>query len=311
MDITKSLSLFVALLMTGFVAMAQTENPDPDSDTETIIITSDTTEILLGKRKFIIISDDEGKKLEIKKPSDDDWEEEEDNDADEAEHEEGDDDWDPDYEKKESKKKYSDVGLLAFDLGHTDYFVDNKYGIDAAGNPALELKAFRPGSHVALHFLPTTVSMIQGVVNLKSAITIDWSNYYFVNDITLQEGAETLVIDTTGINFDKNKLTARYVQIPLLFNINTDPGGDDGVSMSFGVYGGILWKSWTKQVSGELGKVKVDGDYNLNPYRYGLMARLDFKWFDIYAMYNLSNLFDEGIAPETQTLVAGINIIDF
>lgn len=303
MDITKSFSLLLALLMTGFVAMAQTETPENEGDKETIIITSDTTEILLGKRKFIIISDDEGKKLEVKKSSDDDWDDDEDSDDDE--------DWNPDYEKKESKKKYSDVGFLAFDLGHTDYFVDNKYGVDAAGNPALELKAFRPGSHVALHFLPTTVSMVRGVVNLKAAVTVDWSNYYFVNDITLREGTESLDIDTTGISFDKNKLTARYVQVPLLLNINTDPGGDDGVSMSFGVYGGILWKSWTKQVSSELGKVKVDGDYNLNPFRYGLMARLDFKWFDIYAMYNLSTLFDEGISPQTQTLVAGINIIDF
>lgn len=303
MDITKSFSLILALLMTGFVAMAQTETPENDGDTETIIITSDTTEILLGKRKFIIISDDEGKKLEVKKSSDDDWEDEEESE------DEG--DWNPDYEKKESKKKYSDVGFLALDLGHTDYFVDNKYGVDAAGNPALELKAFRPGSHVALHFLPTTVSMVRGVVNLKAAVTVDWNNYYFVNDITLREGTESLDIDTTGINFDKNKLTARYVQVPLLLNINTDPGGDDGVSMSFGVYGGILWKSWTKQVSSELGKVKVDGDYNLSPFRYGLMARLDFKWFDIYAMYNLSTLFDEGVSPQTQTLMAGINIIDF
>ncbi|MEZ4828335.1 MAG: outer membrane beta-barrel protein [Bacteroidia bacterium] len=298
MDIVKSLSLIMAFLMSGFVALAQTETPENEGDTETIVITSDTTEIILGKRRFVIISDDEGKKMEIKK-SDDDVDSE------------SDDDWDPDYEKKESKKNYSDVGFLALDLGHTDYFVDNQYGVDAAGNPALELKAFRPGSHVALHFLPTTVSVVRGVVNLKSAITVDWNNYYFVNDITLREGAETLVIDTTGVNFDKNKLTARYVQVPLLLNLNTDPGGDDGVSISFGVYGGMLWKSWTKQVSSELGKVKVDGDYNLNPIRYGLMARVDFKWFDIYAMYNLSNLFDEGISPQTQTFMAGINVIDF
>ncbi|RMG55663.1 MAG: hypothetical protein D6722_27550, partial [Bacteroidetes bacterium] len=75
--------------------------------------------------------------------------------------------------------------------------------------------------------------------------------------------------------------------------------------------GGILWAARTKQISEENGKVKRDGDFHLNPFRYGLMARVDFRWFDIYLNYNLSTLFTEGEGPETQTFVAGINLIDF
>lgn len=303
-DILKSLGLVMALLMIGFAGMAQTETEENTDETETIVINSDTTEIYVGKRKFVIISDNEGKRIEIKKNKDDDnWEEEE---------KEWDDDekYNPDYEKKEHRRKYSDVGFLALDLGITDYYANGVYGVDAA-TPELELKPFRPGSHVALHFLPTTASLINGYVNLKTAITVDWSNYYLVNDVTLLEGTESLAFDTTGVSFSKNKLTTRYAQIPLLLNINTDPGGNDGVSISFGVYGGILWKAWTKQVSDQNGKVKVDGDYNLNPFKYGLMARVDFKWFDIYAMYNLSEVFDEGVSPQTQTFMAGVNLINF
>ena len=116
------------------------------------------------------------------------------------------------------------------------------------------------------------------------------------------------------MDLTKNKLTARYVQMPLLLNINTDPGGDDGLSVSFGVYGGVLWKAWTKQVHEIDGQKVVDkavGDYQLNPIRYGLMGRVDFKWFDIYAMYSLTNLFVDNQMPQTQTFVAGVNIVNF
>ncbi|MEM7654838.1 MAG: outer membrane beta-barrel protein [Bacteroidota bacterium] len=284
-------ALIVSLLIWG-TAIAQ--------DGESEVVKNDTTEISWGAKKLVIISDSKGKRIEVKENGEDGsrevWTEE-----------------DYEYEHKEDKKKRkrSEVDLLGFDLGITNFYADGNYGVDAA-IPALEVKQFRPGAHVALHLLPTRVSLIgNGAVNLKSAITIDWSNYYFVNDITLLEGQEQLTIDTTGVSFSKNKLMTRYAQIPLLLNFNTAPGTNDGVSISLGGYAGILWGARTKQVSDEEGKVKINGEYNLNPFRYGLTARVDFKWFDFYLNYNLSEMFEEGNNPSTQTFVAGINIIDF
>lgn len=275
------------------------------------VIKTDTTEISVGKRQFLIIKDENGKRIEIKDTEKDGYDGD-DRDADWDEEREWDDD-DYDYRQKqeEIKDRKSDVDLLGLDIGFTNYFANNTYGTDAA-IPELDLVPFRPGGHVALHLLPTRVSMAgNGAVNLKTAITVDWNNYHFTNDITLLEGQEQLTFDTTGVSFSRNKLMVRYAQIPLMLNINTDPQNDDGVSISFGVYGGILWKARTKQVSAENGKVKINGDYNLNPFRYGLMARIDFKWFDFYMNYNLSELFAEGNNPSTQTFVAGVNLIDF
>ena len=282
--------VFLLLWSTGFAQEKE----------ESEVVKNDTTEILLKSKKIIIISDNEGKRIQIKEK-----------DGSEEGNEWDDEDYDHKHKEDKKKRENSDTDLLGLDLGITNYYVNGDYGVNAA-IPALELKQFRPGAHVALHLLPTRVSIIgNGAVNLKSAITIDWSNYYYVNDITLRDGGEELTIDTTGVSFSKNKLMTRYAQIPLLLNFNTAPGTNDGVSISVGAYGGILWKARTKQISDANGKVKVDGEYNLNPFRYGLMARIDFKWFDFYLNYNLSNLFDEGINPQTQTFVAGINIIDF
>ena len=286
--------LFILMIGISLPALAQTDPERPSQEPA-----PDTTEITWRDRKFVIIKDEDGKRLEIRDTEEGVAPEEE--------------EYDYDYENKKTRHRpdRSDIGLLGLDLGITNYYINGSYGRNAT-IPELEVREFRPGSHVALHLLPTRVGFDKrGYVNLKTAITIDWSNYYYTNDVTLLGEGEALAFDTTGINFSKNKLMARYAQIPLMLNINTDPGCNDGISISFGGYVGILWGARTKQVSEEQGTVKVPGTFFLNPYRYGLIGRIDFKWFDIYLHYNLSPLFEDERGPETQTFMAGVNLIDF
>lgn len=279
----------------------------------------DTTVIQFNKKRVIIIDDGEDKVVTWDKEEDDNarksskdwdydsWEDRDDDDDDRFEQHQ-DDDKKSDYKKR----KTSDVGVFAMDLGLTNYYAaDNVFG-NAAAPAGLELQQYRFGSHVALHFLPTTVSLVgRGVINLKTALTIDYANLYFENDINILPGQETFTVESSEVNFEKNKLTTRYFQVPLLLNINTNPWTDDGLNISFGVYGGVLWKAHTKQVSDEFGKVKEVDNFNLNPVRYGVMARFDLKWMDIYATYNLTELFEDGQGPSTQTFTVGVNLFDF
>lgn len=310
--IYRSMGLTLAMVVSLSFAVAQPDvEPDSSETEDVVVVTSDTTEIAWRDKRFVIITDETGKRVEIKETSrsneqivieDDDWDE----------------DFEPEYDVKaedDHKGGYSDVEFLGLDLGFMHYVDNGVWGndaIDPATNPGLEIRNFRPGAHVALHFFPTTVSLIgRGAVNLKSAITIDWSNYYFESNLTPIDGENGLEFADNGINYEKSKLTTRYAQIPLLLNFNTTPRRDDGVSISVGGYAGILWSAHTKQVSETNGTQKVRGDFGLNTFRYGLMGRIDFKWFDFYAMYNLTPMFDDDNPVGTQTFTAGVNIINF
>lgn len=308
-----TLLLFVSM---ATFASAQGETPSDSTKTETPEkvgkeTKSDTTEIEFKNKKFVIITDGQGKRFTIEEANKSDESDDEDFDW-ESSDDEDDEDYDPDYDNKsKSSRKRSEVEFLALDLGVTNYYRNGEFGVDAA-SPQLEVRTFRPGSHVALHFLPTRVSLIgRGAVNLKTALTVDWTNLYFTNPITIQRGQDQLTIVEETREFTKNKLMSRYFQIPLMLNFNTDPGGDDGLSVSVGGYAGVFWKARTRQESDELGTVKFEDDFNLNPFRYGLTARVDFKWFDFYANYNLSSLFEEGSSPVTNTFNVGVNIINF
>lgn len=313
----KHLILTLALVSATFAAFAQKNETTVNEIEERITIdeqTSDTTKITISKKTVTIIKDEEGRHISIKDAEEalKDAEKEYDDRAEENKKEEWDNEFDYKPKERVEEKQSTEVDLLGLDLGFASYITDNAFGASAAG-PELAIKNLRLGSHVALHFLGTRVSIAgKGKVNLKTAITVDWNNYYFTSDVTLIEGAEGIEFGTASEKLSKNKLTTRYAQIPLMLNFNTAPGKKNNVSFSVGAYGGLLWSAHTKQVTEEgKSKTKNKGAYNLNPYRYGLTARLDFRWFDIYMNYNLSEVFAQNEGPATQTVEAGINLIDF
>ena len=276
--------VLIALLMTSMAPAFAQETDSTQRKEERSH--RDTTEISWRKKTFVIISDDDGTRFKVEENKD--------------------------YRDGRKKRDYSHVGFMALDFGVNNYYQDGNFGKDALEDTRLELRNFRPFSHVGLHFLPTTASLIgRGAVNLQTAITVDYNNHYFVRDITLLPNRETLTIaDSTG-SFEVNKLFARYAQIPLMLNFNTSRRGNDGVSLSVGGYAGVLWKSRTRQKTDNGEKIRVTDDFNLNPFRYGLTARLNFKWFRFYANYNLSSLFHPDEGPNTQTFSAGFTLIDF
>ncbi|MEM8897265.1 MAG: outer membrane beta-barrel protein [Bacteroidota bacterium] len=264
----------------------------------------DTTEIKWNEKKLIIISDDEETTIRIPKRSNEEYKI--------SFNDDDDDDWDDDHWDHDwTWDRNGNVDFLAFDIGVTNYHNSNgTFGKDAAPEE-LELRVFRPGGHVALHFLPTTVPLIgRGAVSLKTALTVDFNNYYFNNDITLAPDQDSLNVSFSGENFDRNKLFASYAQLPLMLHFNTRPGSDRGVQLSLGGYVGLLWGSRTKQKIGN-DKIKIKDDFNLNPVRYGLTGRLSLRWFRLYVNYNLSDLFEEGEGPEVQTFSAGINVFEW
>ncbi len=280
---------FTALLMAAMSTQAQSNREGDEGE----VISSDTTVISWRKKEFIIVKDDNGTHMSIQKRDEYDWED-------------GDDD------DRRKKSKATEVEVFAFDLGVTNYYVDGLIGTEAV-SPDLALKAFPVGSHLGLHFLPTRVRLDRrGVINLKTAITLDISSYNFVAPISLLPEQDMLTYTKdTAIAYDKNKLVARYIQIPLMLNLNTSPRENKGLKISVGGYAGLLLNAKLKQEAAAMDKVKIKDDFNLTKLRYGLMVRFDFSWLDIYVNYNISSLFEEGQGPRTQTFTAGINLLDF
>jgi len=297
----------------GEDAEVTVDNRTNEEKTVDVNTAGDTTVVMVGKRKIIITKDG----VSVKKQNDgEDWEDEEIDVEENVADNDNNQECNKDAKCEKKKRKRADVDWFGLDLGLNNYMTSNKLGKVPVNTP-IDLNVWR-SVHVATHFLPTRVSLIgRGVVNLKSAITLDFNNLNFKNDFNIEPNSETFATSASANALKKNKLLLTYAQIPLLLNFNTRPGTDKGVSFSVGGYAGYLLDAKTKQIDIKDDKTKNHDDYQINPIKYGLTARLDFKWFDFYVNYNLSNMFADNTAvqangnPKTQIVSAGVNLINF
>ena len=144
-------------------------------------------------------------------------------------------------------------------------------------------------------------------IKVSTALGITWNTYHFEKPITLQKDQDALhyTIDETR-HFSKNLLRSKYLTMPVVFSIY--PAKDSKFEINLGAEGGLLLGAKTKQISDENGKVKVRGNFNLNPVRYGLRFGMGYDNFNIYAKYYLSDVFANGEGPKDfRTVAIGIN----
>jgi hypothetical protein len=101
--------------------------------------------------------------------------------------------------------------------------------------------------------------------------------------------------------YQKNRLAANYVDIPLEFtwaSNRTNPKA--GFKATIGGKVGVLFGSHMKikyDVGDDTRKLKMKRDWNLNPFRYAAVARVGYSAFNLYVEYQFSQLFDAGDGP--------------
>ena len=123
---------------------------------------------------------------------------------------------------------------------------------------------------------------------MRTAITLDISSHNFLNPITPVADQEvfTYMMDST-ISYEKNKLVARYVQVPLMLSLNTAPDSDRGLKISVGGYAGVLWNGILKQEAPGIDKIKIKDDFNLSKFLKWLVDRCIGEMVCVVAHYLL------------------------
>jgi Outer membrane protein beta-barrel domain len=162
-------------------------------------------------------------------------------------------------------------------------------------------------TNVGVHLLPTHFNMAHGKVSILTAITFDNNRYQFRNNVSPQPGLPTVTMARDSVSLRKNKLNMWYGQIPLMLCFQTNPTNPKrNFHVSLGGFAGLFLGANTKQKSEENGKVIRKDDFNLNPMRYGVSARIGFSNLELYTNYTLSPIFREGQGPAFNNINFGI-----
>jgi hypothetical protein len=232
-----------------------------------------------------------------------------------------------DDEQKDSKRKYRQGTHRDFeiDLGINNWLEDDKFP-----NDNNSLYAVRPwGSwYVALNAINDT--HVAGPLHLEWGVGVSWYNFKFENEaVRVSEGANQVIFTeaASDIESKKSKLTASYVNVsfvPVIKFGNQDNNNDKhrshrhkwdwdnfgedegGFRLGVGGYAGYKLASYTKTVVDDRNRDKDHDGFYLNNLRYGVRVQMGFRGVDLFANYDLNEMFVKNKGPQLNAFSFGV-----
>ncbi|RXQ89036.1 PorT family protein [Ancylomarina salipaludis] len=254
---------------------------------------SDTTKIRIGRKQINIIDGWHGTRIRIEKVRR--WDE----------------------ETKTYKKPTFRGHWTGFEMG-INAFTNSDYSDYAAGDKDFMDLNLAKSIAVNLNFLQYDISLQKNKTNigLVTGMGLEWNNYRFDQDITLQEIDGKIYPNPINPDWSvrKSKLTSLYLTVPLLLEFQIPVKNDHKIHMSAGLVGGLRLGTHTKikyKKNGNTHKDKDRDDYNLQAFRYSAQVRLGYRAINLFANYGMTDLFRNNKGPELTPYTIGLTLVRF
>lgn len=198
-------------------------------------------------------------------------------------------------------------GGLHLDLGFNTFLNTKDNMLDQAG--------LKPWGSRYISFNPYYMVRIGGKespLRLRSGLDFAFNNYMFDNNYVLIEseagGTSYTEFKKDSRGLDKTKLATSSVNLPLMAIVDFKKP-----DFRFGVGGFIGYRlgSHTKikyNQEGDEKKDKDQGNFNLEDLQYGAKFTIGYRGLDLFANYNLNELFKDGRGPNANVLSFGITL---
>jgi hypothetical protein len=214
------------------------------------------------------------------------------------------------FNKKKDKVQMHWAGI---NIGINGY-LDNENKFDTPFGYDFMKPDYGKSWFVDLNFIEVGVPIVKKYWHLVSGAGFQFNNYVIEKDHILKPNTDYLEasLDTT-VNYKKNKLTDVYLQVPLLFQFDTKKiKKNNTFHLLLGVVGGVKVSSWTKQKY-EYNDAKnirrTWDDFNLSPFRWSAMVKLGYGPVNIFATYQLNQMFKPKEGPQLYPFTVGITLL--
>lgn len=237
-----------------------------------------------------------------------------------------------DDDEEEEERRYRRIGTrtsFAIDLGMNNYLQDGDFPDD--NNSPYAVKPF--GSwYVALNSINST--HVAGPLFIEWGGGFSWYNFKFDDPavrLTKSPTQAVFAADPFVTDPVKSKLTASYFNlsfVPVLdfgrnekvywsshgrgWDIDFGRNKHYGLRIGVGGYAGYRLGSHTKVVTNDNGdreKDKESSNYFLNNLRYGIRGQIGIGDVDLFATYDLNELFSDGNGPKLNAFTFGIILL--
>jgi hypothetical protein len=220
--------------------------------------------------------------------------------------------------------KNIETNWFIFDLGFAN-FIDKSptlYWLAANPNslpfypgPVMSPENFtlnnKRSTNVNIWVVAQKLNLYQHKINLKYGLGVEMFNFRFDKPISFREDIVTN-IKMDVVSFTKNKLLVKYLTVPVQINFSPNPTNKKAFYASIGMSAGYLWNAKNKQISGERGKEKFRGNFNLNDWRFATIGELGVGAVRLYGSFANSNLFNKNQSfVDMQPFAVGLRFSKF
>jgi Outer membrane protein beta-barrel domain len=201
---------------------------------------------------------------------------------------------------------------------HFMFQLANNYWSGADAEVSSHIKGFNRSANVYAMYnkkFKTNPKFSVGV-----GVGVSTSNIYFNKmEMGITGATKTLafVRTDTGSSFKKYKLATSYLEIPLELRFTANPANPNkSIKGALGVKVGTLLNAHTKgktlrnaagNTIGSFTEKETSKAY-FNTTRISATARVGYGLYSLFGSYALTNLFKDGVAPDTKTFQIGITI---
>lgn len=224
-----------------------------------------------------------------------------------------------------------DLGINGFVNASNSFNLNNADGLDTT-NPSkvtqfMELDYAKSWT-VSINFYEQFIKLYKHHVGLVTGLGIEYNNYELKHNVQLitkggsfvhnnvtpfNENYTWGVIDT-NVNYSKNRFKTFYINAPLLLEFNT--GQHKNKSFHFAAGAIVGYKFTTKmkykyKEDGDSQKYKDNQNFNTNPFRVSLTARVGYGRINLFATYGLTSLFEKNRGPELHAFSVGATLLGF
>lgn len=174
-------------------------------------------------------------------------------------------------------------------------------------------------------------------MGLITGIGMHWNNYRFSKQTYLTSDSSQIAgYYMDGVSVRKTKLTAMYITVPLIFEIQTKSlrrinrfhfavGGqvsaristhtkvyfneaNKGYDLTDPVTGNVVATGITPSTNSR-NIIKNYNSFHLAPFKFDAMVRFGYGVINIYATYSLNTMFSKNRGPELYPFTAGITLV--
>lgn len=219
---------------------------------------------------------------------------------------------DDDFYLKARYKHHKFKGHWAgFEFGLNNYVDENFSTSRSAESEFLDINTGKSWNF-NVNFMQFSQGFGSSRVGMLTGMGFEWNNYHFSNQNSIiKEDGKIAALPLQYVP-SKNRLQTLYLNIPILFELQiTDNKRNMRPFFSVGVVGGLkLYSSTLVKYSenGDKRRISNYDDYYLSSLRYGITARMGYRFVRVYLNYSLSPLFIKDRGPELYPVAFGFSL---